>query len=100
MKLRCTCPRNAALASCLLKPGLRLLILQKPLFIETKRGGMVVTAPIDDPCRVLDVKHLVIKDELDKPFRHLRRVERLADCNRFVHAIVMSQNAARTALRP
>src|SRR5207248_3717100 len=62
--------------------------------------GVIAAATVDEPRRMFDVQYLVIEDVLDKPFRHVRGVERLADHDGVVDRIVMAEDAARAARRP
>ena len=87
----------SALASDPFKPLLRFLIVRKAAFVESKRGGVVVTPAIDQTRRMFNVKHLMIEDVLDKPFGHIDRVQRFTNRYVIVHAVVMSQNAARSS---
>lgn len=95
MRLGCPGPRDSTLTSDLLEPALRLFILGKPSFIETKCRSVVIPAPIDHPRGMLYVKHFVIKDVFNKPLGHLSRVKRLANRDCLVNPIVMAEDAAR-----
>lgn len=49
---------------------------------------------------MLDVQHLVIKDVLNKPLRHIGRIECLADRDAVVNVVVVPEDAFRATLRP
>jgi hypothetical protein len=92
--------RHATLTHNLLEPTLRIFISCEASLVETKSGGVVVTASVDHARRMLNMKHFVVEDKLREPFRHLSRIERLANGDRLVNAIVVTKNASRFALRP
>src|SRR6266581_6940892 len=49
---------------------------------------------------MFDVKHLVIKNVFNKPLRNVRRDKCLADRDRVIDSIMVTQNAACPSLRP
>jgi hypothetical protein len=49
---------------------------------------------------MLDVQHFVIEDVFDKPLRHFRRIESLANGYVIVDVIVMAQDTSGSSLRP
>ena len=62
---------HSALASDLFEPALSLVVFGKAALVEPECCSVVIPAAIDHPSGVLNVEHLVINNELDKPFRHL-----------------------------
>jgi hypothetical protein len=63
--------RNPAPPSDLLKPALSFVVFGKAALVKPEGGSVVIPATIDHASGVLHVEHLVINNELDKPFRHL-----------------------------
>jgi hypothetical protein len=64
-------PGNSTLASDLLKPALSIFISGKAAFIQPECRRVVITAAVDHPCRMFNMKHLVIENGFHEPFRHL-----------------------------
>jgi len=49
---------------------------------------------------MLDMKHFVIENKLDEPFRYFKRIKCFANRNSLVDAIMVAQNIASAALGP
>ena len=64
--------RNPTLTSDLLDPTLRIVIFGKATFVLAEGRGVVIAPAIDHSGSMLYVKHFVIKNEFNKPIRHLR----------------------------
>ncbi len=95
-----SCTQRAALPSGTVEPVLGLFVMREALFFCAKCFGVIKPPTVDQPRRMFDVKHLMIEDEFNKPFGHLSRVERLADDDGVVYAVVMAEYGARAFLRP
>src|SRR6266699_3541884 len=80
------------------QPSLCFMIVGKTALVGAKSAGVIVAPAMRHARRVLYVQHLVVQDVLSEPLRYLRRVKRLADRNRFINSIVVTENAARTSL--
>ncbi len=91
---------SAAFERDALEPFLRLDVVRKSFLLGAKSFRVVEATPLDDARGVLDVQHFVIQDIFDEPLRDIARVERLAVHDGLMHRIVVTENAARPALRP
>src|SRR6185436_12254505 len=61
---------------------------------------MVVAPTVHQPRRMFDVQHFVIKDVLNEPLGYIARVERLTDGNGLVDPVMVTEDPARSPLRP
>jgi hypothetical protein len=76
----------------LFKPALSLLVKRKAAFVLSKGARVIVTAAIYQTGRMFNVKHLVVEDVLDEPFRHVCGVESLAYRDAVINVIVMTED--------
>ena len=83
-----------------LEPLLGLIVLRKTPLVIAKSARMVITPAVNQAGRMLHVKQLVIQDIFDKPFGNVEGVKSLADSNRVVDAIMVTENIACATLRP
>src|ERR1043165_3685835 len=72
----------------------------KTTLVEPESARVVITATVDQTCRMLDVQHLVIQDVLDKPLRNIGRIQGFTDRDAVVDMIVMTEDALGAALGP
>jgi hypothetical protein len=63
--------RNSALPGDLLKPALSLVVSGKAALVEPECCSVVIPATVDHSGGVFNVEHLMINNELHKPFGHL-----------------------------
>src|SRR2546430_10896079 len=82
------------------QPFLRSFVTWKALLFGSKSGCVIAAATIDDACGMFDVQHFMKQDVFNEPFRHVARIQGLADGNCLVRGIMMAENAARPAARP
>src|SRR5437763_13830120 len=78
----------------------RLHIPWVATLLGAKGWGVIVATAFDNARHVLDVQHLVEEDVFNEPFRHVRRIQDLADGNGVVCGVMMAENAARPPSRP
>src|SRR5260370_22113987 len=87
-----------SLAHHSIQPLLGLLIAGKPLLFGAKCRRVIVATTVYNSSRMFDVQHLVKDYVFHEPFGNVARIKRLADCDRVVGRIVMTENAARPTL--
>src|SRR6266850_4002693 len=84
----------------MIQPFLRVLIAGKALLFSSKRRRVVIAAAVDDAGRMFDVQHFVEEDVFYEPFGDFAGIQDLADRNRVVRGVMMTQNASSSPLRP
>jgi hypothetical protein len=46
--------------------------MRETALVGTKGPGVVVTSTVHQPCRMLDMKHFVVKDVFNEPLRYIQ----------------------------
>ena len=66
--------------------------MRKPALVQSKCAGVIVTAAIYQTGGMFNVKHLVVEDVLNEPFRHVFGVESFAYRDAVVDVVVMTED--------
>ena len=93
-------PQFLSFSNDVIQPFLRVLVSRKASLFGSKCGRVVIAAAVNYSGRMFDVQHLVEEDVLDEPLGNLARIQNLADRNRLMRGVMMTQNAAGSPLRP
>lgn len=69
-------------------------------FVASEGGGVVISTPVDDFGRVINVEHFVENDIFHDEFRDGRGIKRFTDDDSFVSCVVVAQNSVGLSDRP
>src|SRR6185436_9272710 len=75
-------------------------VVRKFALVLPKCARVVITPPVDQTGRMLNMQHLVIEDVFNKPLRNVARIQRLADGDTVVNMVVMTKDALGASSRP
>ena len=64
----------------------------KPALVQSKGARVIVAATIYQTGGMFNVKHLVVQDVLNEPFRHVFGVESFAYRDAVVDVVVMTED--------
>ena len=92
--------REVAQERIRLQPLLRPCVVTEASLVGAEGVGVVVTPPLDEARRVLDVQQLMVKRVFDEPLREFAVIERLVDDDSVVRGVMVAEYVSRAALRP
>src|SRR6266576_7323350 len=94
MPLGCPRPQFLPFSHYMIQPFLRMLVAGKTLLFSSKRERVVIASAVDYAGGMFDVQHFVKEDVFDEPLGNVSGIQNLADRDRAMRGIMMTQNAS------